>query len=307
MTAKLVVGGAQLGSSYGIANATGAPGHESVRLILSQARDADVNWIDTARSYPGSEAAIAAVLREIDGWPVRVATKIPPLDGLPECGNNEPTAFAASIRHYLAESRSVLERTRLDAVLLHRWVDFRRLGSLLGKLLQEELAANRIGAFGVSVQTPEELKEALEEDVVQHIQLPGNLLDYRWGEMIPEIRRVRMTRVLRIHVRSLLLQGLLVSDEPDHWHRAYVASPNIVRRWLKDQVRACNRRSIQDLCFAWGRAQDWIDGIVVGAETPLQMAENLRDFATPPLQMSEVRQIEFTRPFLARETLNPAL
>lgn len=306
MTEKLVVGGAQFGASYGIANTTGAPAREAVHHIFSQARDAGVNWIDTARAYPGSEAAIGEALREIGAWPVRITTKLPPLGKSDGGGCDGREALAATIRQSLAESRRLLQRSKLDAVLLHRWEDFKREGGLVAEILREEQEAGRVGAFGVSVQTPEELEEALAVEFVQHIQLPVNILDYRWEAIIPAIRCSRRERSLRVHARSLLLQGLLVSDRLDHWRRAHIPAPAAVRSWLQDQVRAFNRRSIQDLCLAWGRAQDWIDGIVVGAETPLQMAGNLHDCTTPLLEAQDMERIRATRPQLAQESLNPA-
>jgi aryl-alcohol dehydrogenase-like predicted oxidoreductase len=299
MTVKLVIGGAQFGAVYGIANTTGAPAPEAVRHILRLARDTGVSWIDTARAYPGSEAAIGEALLELDGWRPQITTKLPPL------GENQ-SALAAIIRGSLTESRRLLRTDRLDAVLLHRWENFGRENGLVDEIMREEQVAGRIGVFGVSVQTPEELEEALRVETIGHIQLPFNILDHRWDAVIPEIRRVRRQRTLCVHVRSLLLQGLLISNNADHWLRAHVPDSGPVRHWLRQQVRACCRRNLQDLCFSWGRAQDWIDGLVVGAETPSQMAENLRNCTTPLLSRKEVDDILISRSKLAEHTLNPA-
>ena len=240
---KLVVGGAQFGAPYGIANATGAPVPETVCRILCLARDSGVGWIDTARAYPGSEEAIGTALEAIGRWPVKLATKLLPLRLTHEGSGRDASKLADLVRSSLTESRRSLKRHRLDAVLLHRWEDYRLEGSLVADIMHSELEAGGISAFGVSVQSPEELLQALSEDCVRHIQLPVNILDHRWDRALPEVQRIRKQRPLTIHGRSSLLQGLFLSDKPDHWHRAHVANGGNVRSWLLSEVRAGRRRN----------------------------------------------------------------
>ena len=64
--------------------------------------------------------------------------------------------------------------------------------------------------IGVSVQTPEkELRTTLAIDDISVIQMPFNILDRRWDDLIPEISKQKKNRNLQIHVRSVFLQGLL--------------------------------------------------------------------------------------------------
>ena len=61
-----------------------------------------------------------------------------------------------------------------------------------------------------------------------------------------------------------------------------------------------------DLCFAYVRAQSWIDGIVVGMETIEQLRQNLLLFDQPELTDSEIFEINYSRPILSEEVLNPS-
>jgi aryl-alcohol dehydrogenase-like predicted oxidoreductase len=304
MSQKLVVGGAQFGSYYGIANRGGVPRQQEVCDILRLARDAGVSWIDTARAYSGSEAAIGAALQEVGAWSVQIVTKLPPLGTL--CKDMRSTEKVAAVHGELRKSQCLLHSTFLDTVLFHRYDDLALENGLIAEVLQKELQAGRIGAIGVSVQTPEELANVLTLDWIRHIQMPCNLLDHRWESIIPELRRVRSSRSLCVHARSLFLQGLLLSTQPVYWQRACVNRPAVILDWLQDQLGTFNRRDIPDLCLAWGRAKDWIDGLVIGTETSEQMAANLRTLQTSPLTPQEVACLENNRPHLALKTLDPA-
>ena len=59
MQSKLIIGGAQLGSNYGISNFSGVLGMEDTFRILDYAHDQGIDTIDTARSYKKSESIIS--------------------------------------------------------------------------------------------------------------------------------------------------------------------------------------------------------------------------------------------------------
>jgi aryl-alcohol dehydrogenase-like predicted oxidoreductase len=164
----------------------------------------------------------------------------------------------------------------------------------------------RIGRIGVSVQSPDELKRVLETPRVAHVQLPCNILDPRWQPLRAQIEQRRADAGLVVHVRSLYLQGLLLSGTDDDWHRAGVGDPASVRGWLARMVTDCGRASTADLCLAWAQAQSWIDGIVVGADNMAQLDQNLVLFSKPPLTRRQLTLIEESRPVIAPTTLDPA-
>ena len=138
---------------------------------------------------------------------------------------------------------------------------------MIRDLLLEWKAEGVIEKVGVSVQSPAELAIALMDTEIEHIQMPFNILDGRWDGFFEEISRERKERNLIVHVRSVLLQGLLVSCDPDHWRKANVQEPQRVWNWLDEMTQNFERASVSDLCIAHATAHEWVDGVVIGSQS----------------------------------------
>jgi spore coat polysaccharide biosynthesis protein SpsF len=300
-TAELVLGTAQLGLAYGAANRRGQPDEAQARLILRSALTAGVGWIDTAAAYGTSEARIGAHVPL--GSTARIVTKLAPLDEM-----HDETATAEVIRavdESVRRSCHRLRTDRLDALLLHRakhliWRDgaiWRRL-----KMLRD---GGAIFDLGVSVYTPEEALAALGDPDVRHIQLPFNLLDWRWRER-GVIDALGARPDVTVHVRSVYLQGLLAAGRDARWPTITGVDAADLNFKLLDLTRALARESVADLCLAYARSQDWIDGIVVGMEHVSQLALNLALFKRPGLTEAEARHVEEALPRAPEQLLNPA-
>ena len=60
---KIIIGTAQFGMNYGIANISGKPNQQQVDSILNYAWNNNINGLDTAKGYGGSEVVIGRYLR----------------------------------------------------------------------------------------------------------------------------------------------------------------------------------------------------------------------------------------------------
>lgn len=76
---------------------------------------------------------------------------------------------------------------------------------------------------------------------------------------------------------------------------------------ITGSVASLNRKSAADLCLAYVRSHDWIDGIVVGMETLAQLEENLKLFEEPALTPEEQSFLEHAMPHLTEKLLSPGL
>ncbi|TLU81988.1 MAG: hypothetical protein FDX21_10580 [Chlorobium sp.] len=301
---KLVFGTAQLGEQYGIANKTGQPDQIQSQELLKAAIINGVAYLDTARAYGSSEDVIGQSL--INGWRGRtkIITKLSPMVDCPF--NASTSSVHAFVDASVFKSCSALRVQKIDVLMLHRnthlsaWND-----AVLQRLLKLQ-SYGVIGELGTSVQNPEELLMALSYSEIHYIQLPCNLLDWRWDSIIPKVVAAKASRKLIVHVRSALLQGLLPSKVDDHWHRANVENPIHVKNWLKNQVNSCQRSNVTDLCISYVNSLPWVDGIVVGMENMAQLKENINHFTKKKLSNVEVQAIQNTRPKLNNTTLNPA-
>ena len=299
----LVLGTAQLGLPYGIARSTSPDVHESTRM-LQHAITEGVSHIDTARAYGTSEALIGRLWRR--GWDGRakIVTKLSPLDHVaPDTSTSE---LRAQVDNSLLQSCVALGVTRLDSVLLHRAAHLDMWGGQVFDILSQWQADGRIGALGVSVQSPEDLSRALRHDAVAHVQLPCNIMDHRWHAVGDELRRARSQRKLTVHVRSSLLQGLLTTDDKVLWRRAHVDDPRPVYDWLAHQAAALGQESVTALCLGWARGLDWVDGVVVGCDSLDQLRDTIRLFNQPALTQDQIDMVNGTRPQLDPRSLDPA-
>ncbi|WP_168016899.1 aldo/keto reductase [Halomonas salinarum] len=300
----MVLGAAQLGMDYGIANHQGAPDQAQAASILKTAIANGVGFIDTARAYGNSEAVIGRSLS--GGWSgrARIITKLSPLT---HC-SSEPAEeeLKAQVDTSILKSCMSLGVSSLDILMLHRANHLTMWDGLVWQHLLQIQEEGMIGDLGVSVQTPEELMDALQKPSVMYLQLPFNILDTRWEDAIVEIIQVKERRALTVHVRSSLLQGLLVSRERKHWQRAGVNHPEELWKWLDETIVRSGCNNVVDLCIRYVRSLPWVDGVVVGMESLEQFQSNIESFDQALLDAKVISEIDASRPDLDSKTLDPA-
>jgi aryl-alcohol dehydrogenase-like predicted oxidoreductase len=298
--AELVVGSAQLGLAYGAANRTGKPERNVALRLVRRAADAGIGAFDTARAYGDAEDRLGEALK---GRRIKTITKLSPLTEL--SSQASPDAVIAAVDDSIAKSLAALRRDKLDCVLLHRAVQLTQFEGAAWKRLEHHLAMGTVGTLGVSVQSPAEALAALNHHRVEHLQLPFNLLDWRWSEA-GVIAALRRKRTVTVHARSVFLQGILACGDPELWPRIEGIDPPALISWLGECARKFGRKSAADLCLAYVRSQDWIDGVVIGMETEEQFEANLFLSTRPPLASTDCEAIESCRPRVPERLLDPA-
>jgi spore coat polysaccharide biosynthesis protein SpsF (cytidylyltransferase family)/aryl-alcohol dehydrogenase-like predicted oxidoreductase len=299
----MVLGTAQLGMSYGIARRGGPDKSESLGM-LRRAIVEGVEHLDTARAYGESEALIGALHAQGWGGRARVITKLSPLEELHS--DATPGEAAACAEVSLLRSCLALRNDRLDCVLLHRVAHLDAWHGAVFETLLRWQSDGQIGTLGVSVQSPVELRTALECSAVGHVQLPCNILDHRWDDLVDAIREARQERGLVVHVRSALLQGLIGTEDPELWQRAHVAEAATVISWLSRKAELLGRESKVALALAWARGLDWADGVVVGCDGLDQLNDTIRLFNQPAFTREEIALLVADRPVLEPHSLDPA-
>lgn len=299
---KMVLGTVQLGLDYGITNKKGKPNLQESTQIIKTAIANGITGIDTARAYGDSEAVIGNSLK--DGWQGRVPiiTKLSPFQAFDR--DTPIEAIVSTVDASIYKSCSDLRQTNLDTVLLHRashisdWQ-----GAAWDRLLQLK-SKGVVHKLGVSVQNVEELELVLNIPDIEHIQMPYNILDWRWDKIIPAIKEIKKSRNLTIHIRSALLQGLLLSDNPELWLKAHITDYIDILTWLNLQAKKYNM-SITELCLNFVTALDWIDGVVIGVDNIQQLNDNLRIMSDIRKTM-DVHDIFKSPPLISEVSLNPA-
>jgi aryl-alcohol dehydrogenase-like predicted oxidoreductase len=272
----LVLGTAQLGGAYGIANRTGVPGPAAITRILATARELGVTHLDTARAYGESEQRIGAVEHGLS-----VITKVAP---------------GAPVRASVDASRTALRPAGPLTILLHRaadaadgWAD-----------LQGCLASGVAERIGVSVQSPEELRRVLDLPGLGYVQLPCNILDRRWNVDLSGRPDLVVT------VRSAYLQGLLVAGTAVTWPNLPDAERDTVVAALDKLAADLGRDGRADLCLAYLLSLPWVTSLVVGAETEEQLRANAALVDREPLTEAEREHVLGVLPEMPVELLDPS-
>ncbi len=301
--AELALGTVQLGLRYGIANQTGLPSFQTSSDLIRLALSCGVTHLDCAADYGVAEYRLGQILSSDLQSRVTTVTKLSALEGL--SANATDQELLSHVHASVYRSCTNLNLRSLPYLLLHRWKHRTSHEGRLWKILKDLKNQGVVKHLGASVQDPKEALEAIVDPDVEFIQLPFNLLDRRLLVAgFPDLARKRSDVV--VQARSIFLQGLLVS--PGHlWPKVPNADPSSILMRLSWFVKTFNRQSIQDLCVAYARSQDWIDCLVVGMDNLEQLEQNVKLFGRPPLSQHQKDQLDREFSELPAELLNPAL
>lgn len=280
--AGLCLGTAQLGMKYGINNKVGKLQKEAVFDILDTAMENYIAVWDTASIYGEAEELLGDYLsKHADTTQdVKIISKqCNPVEGL-DCLEIE-----RSIREELQSSLEKLHRQCLDGYLLHsyREIDNPNTTRVLCDLRDEGL----VRKIGVSVYEIDEAEKAVEEGVIDYLQMPCSIFDQRG--LTSGVFHKAKERGITVFTRSAFLQGLLMMGEDEI--PGYIAG-------IKPYIR-----KFEELLFQYGierkhavlkyiLAQDLIDYMVFGIESREQLQEIVKEINTEPLPaifMKEIR------------------
>ena len=221
---KLALGTAQFGLAYGIANTEGQVTADGACKILSRALEAGMDTIDTAIAYGASEQRLGEA--GVESW--HIVSKLPPI---PEECMDVHEWVNASVDASLAR----LKVPYLHGLLLHRP---RQLLGINGRQLYQALLqlkdTGKVEKIGISIYEPTELDDICTQYVIDLVQGPFNVFDRRlvtsgW------LNRLHAEGV-EIHVRSVFLQGLLLTAEEkspagfERWEQSWTSW----RAWTTD-------------------------------------------------------------------------
>jgi len=195
ITEKMVLGTAQFGMDYGIANVGGKPSKKEIFDILDLAWVKGIRRFDTAPVY-GSEASLGEfIMANGIQDEVLVLTKIPSLGSFNDYKQSIMTSIESSLKNLGCP---------IDVLFFHDPKDSELLmnnPSFFKSLLDEY----PVSTLGVSVYEQREVERLKNCELDLAFQFPFNVLDRRFGQ-------VSIFKGKR-YARSVFLQGLLASAE----------------------------------------------------------------------------------------------
>ncbi|WP_421903779.1 aldo/keto reductase [Maridesulfovibrio sp.] len=263
---RLVLGTAQLGMNYGIANKTGQPSREIAESIVSISWKNGGREFDTAQIYGNSETLLGKILKNLDrGREAKIISKPDPKIDILQPGNMEQAV------------RSSLANIGLDkfyGYMVHKEEFLTEWDKGIGIQTEEIRAKGLVDNIGISVYSPENARLAIETDGVDLIQIPSNILDRRFEK--EGIFDLACKKGKSIYVRSVFLQGLIFMNPEDLPEHMKFAAPYIQE---VSKIAADAGISVQELALSYAAKAYPEAKILVGAELPEQMQENIKSFS----------------------------
>ena len=255
---RLCLGTVQFGLAYGITNQSGQVPEEEVQQILDLASTSGIDLLDTAQSYGTAESVLGRC------WPKKAPRKL--ISKLPA------GATSQDWEESLIDSLQRLQATKLNGFLLHRASDLLTPdGDALLDWLESLRHRQLVERIGVSIYESSEL-EGLPLDRLQLVQLPLSVYDQRLihDGTVGYLKDLGIA----VHVRSVLLQGLLLQppqDWPAHLKPAFREHHD---RWLKH----LHQRKLSPLAGALGfiRSCEGVEAVLCGVVSRQELAEVLQ-------------------------------
>ncbi|GAA3409131.1 aldo/keto reductase [Paenibacillus hodogayensis] len=280
---RLMLGTAQLGiTGYGIANGSGPADADA---LLDRCAALGINCFDTALEYGDAELKLG---RYFASKPVPfIVSKL----------KAEPLLDRAELEKRIAgRVETILERlglSTLPALMIHDPAVLLEYGASVADILRRLRRDGLIGRAGLSfgANSDEQFAycgELIRDDIYEVFQLPLNVLDRRSidGGALGQLRADGKWVV----ARSVFLQGLLLRSADG------LAEPlaGLARDALARLTAIADEEgmSVAELAMGYVRDTPGVDALVIGAEKPEQLDDNVRLLAGPAVSERARARIE---------------
>ncbi len=251
---KIVLGTVQLGLDYGINNSTGKPSVKEALSILDFAQKSNIKFVDTAKAYGTAMQVIGEFHQQ--SQPFHVISKFHVHDGV--FNENE---FSHDLK--------ILNIAVMEALLFHSFADYKNHLQEIGKL-EKLKAEGKLRKIGISVYTNNELEEAINDERIDLIQLPFNVLDNNncRGELLLKAKE----KGKEIHVRSVFLQGLFFKNTEEVPSKLLPLKPYLlgIHKIAQDL-----NLTVEQLALMYVLQQSYIDKVLFGVDNLNQLQTNV--------------------------------
>lgn len=290
---SLVLGTAQLGLPYGIANKTGVPDRAMATAIVREAWKNGIEEFDTAQAYGNSEFILGKALAELGlSQKAKIISKLDPnLDHL-----NAP-----AMSRSLNQSLQRLGAQSLYGIMLHREELLSLWHKGLSEILHDLVISGRVKQAGISVYSPDKAIQALNTEGIDMVQLPTNILDRRFENA--GVFQLADQKKKQIYIRSVFLQGLLLMDPEEIPISMAFAKPILEKLGSISKYLGITRQEMA-LCYIKKNIPN--AKVVFGADYPSHVKDNCTCWRrNPPKSLIHLVRDLFAQ--IDERILNPAL
>lgn len=264
-TNKLVLGTAQLGLNYGIANKSGKPAENKVFEIMKYAVENGMSYFDTAYNYGNSEIVIGKFLNIYGAYKnkIKIITKMVSL--------KEEKLDEKNINNLFFESLHRLGQDSIYCYMVHDFNDIKNNCDEIAHSFTKLKKEGYIKKVGVSVYDEFQIDYLLKNFEFDVIQLPINVFDQRLLENGSLIKLKK--KHIEIYARSVFLQGLIFLT--------YNTLPLSLKK-VNNYIEKLNAISLkynltkEGIALLFIDSINEIDKIVIGVEKIGQLQRNVK-------------------------------
>ena len=259
---RLVLGTAQLGMDYGIANMTGQPDMKTVRDIVKTAWEGGIRQFDTAQGYGISEKVLGKAISDLGiSDQVKIISK---LDPSIDHKNKE------SVRKAIYKSLDCLRISCLHGLMIHKEEIIDDFEDGVIENLNELADEGLISYIGVSVYSPNRAHQIMQYDSIKLLQFPANIFDHRFQKC--HILDAAELNEKILYIRSIFLQGLIlinISEIPEQFKSARAVLEDLE---IFSQQIGIDRKALAIGYIKYKYPKTFV---IFGAETVRQVKENI--------------------------------
>ena len=295
INSKIVIGTAQFGLNYGITNQNGQPSNYAINKIFSFCKINNSKKFDTANAYDSSEKKLGSEYKSINQ--VKIYTKLPV--------NIDKNISLEELEVIIYNSLKNLNKNKIECISFHRMDHLLSNKEKFLNLIDRFKKNKTIKKFGVSIQNEKEFYQFIDIPELDYIQLPFNIIDKRWDSILSEYKSFLRNKT--VHIRSIFLQGLLLTENKKFWNKTKYKKYDKILKWLNNLSSNYNCKKI-DLCLKYVMSNlDWIDGLIFGINHLNELIEIKNKLNNlEPFSKRELIDIQKSRPKISYKLLNPS-
>jgi|MDTG01.5.fsa_nt_gb aryl-alcohol dehydrogenase-like predicted oxidoreductase len=264
MESKIILGTANFQKKYGLSKKN--INFSEIKKLITLLKKNNIKEIDTAITYH-AESKIKYLPSKY-----KVNTKIPTL--------NLSENIKKNIYFMIERSLKILKKKKFESILLHNPSQiFTKKGNEILDTITELKKNGLTKKVGFSVYTPNELKNVIKEFKPDLVQIPLSIADKRFikGKFLLRLKK----RGIKIHARSIFLQGLLIFDAQKR--------PKYFNSWKKDLKNwddyiISNNFDRLKVCLDFISTIKEVDKFVVGFNTTNQLKEIINNYKQKKLK-----------------------
>lgn len=256
---KIILGTVQFGLDYGINNMSGRPSFDEVKRILDFAHSNNIKFLDTAEAYGNSQEVIGKYHHE-SSKKFNLITKF----------SSSRNDLPPNIKERVLKDIEILGVESIYCYMFHSFEDYQKYYSAFENDLSLLKKEGKIIKIGVSLYDNFEIEKVLENNAIQLIQLPFNLLDNNSKRL--EALNLAKQADVEIHTRSVFLQGLFFKNRNDFTGNLKTLLPYTDRI---NEISKSHSIPISQLAINYPLSQKNIDQVLIGVDNVEQLTQNI--------------------------------